>query len=56
MPNYQKNFPQFKGDHKEKYLKGIDDGLARDLILKLIAIDPGRRISASDALEHPYFM
>jgi serine/threonine protein kinase len=34
---------------------GIDDALLIDLLMKMLAIDPARRITAKEALNHPYF-
>ena len=37
-------------------LPGIKDGLARDLLLEMFQINPSRRVTARNALTHPYFM
>lgn len=41
-----------KGDYK---LDGRTDVEAKDLIEKMIAFDPRDRLSAQEAVEHPYF-
>ncbi|EAR97232.2 cyclin-dependent kinase-like Serine/Threonine kinase family protein (macronuclear) [Tetrahymena thermophila SB210] len=49
-------FPRFKSQ-KDEILKPIieTDPQAADLLVKLIDIEPAKRISVSQALKHPYF-
>lgn len=54
IPNFKPTFPKFRGkDAATKFNKMTP--LARDLACKLIALDPAKRISAVEALRHPYF-
>mmetsp|Transcript_5157 Transcript_5157/g.32376 ORF Transcript_5157/g.32376 Transcript_5157/m.32376 type:complete len:323 (+) Transcript_5157:188-1156(+) len=47
-------FPQWNTQPLSKYLPDLDkDGL--DLIAQMLVYDPAKRISAKDALNHPYF-
>lgn len=48
------NFPQRKGTGIEKLLPHVTKDCI-DLILKLLIYDPNDRITAEDALKHPYF-
>lgn len=55
------NFNQYKGtfpDYKRKSNEEIAPRLGKlgwDLLFQMIAIDPTRRLSADEALEHPFF-
>jgi serine/threonine protein kinase len=42
-------FPQDSAEHS-----GLKAGMARDLLQKMLVIDPERRISVDEALMHPY--
>ncbi len=51
---YKDVFPQWRPrDLKEVVPQLDDDGL--DLLARLLVYDPGQRISAKQALQHPYF-
>jgi len=53
-PNFKPTFPRFKSaDPFERFKNMPPDAI--DLLLKMIALDPARRISAIEALKHPYF-
>lgn len=51
------SFPKWKADATEnirKLAKNFDE-TALDLLMQMIHLEPGRRISAKSALRHPYF-
>ena len=60
FPYFDQDFPYWKGVGLKNYLKQrhgvipIDD-VAYDLMEKMLAIDPCKRITCKDALSHPYF-
>lgn len=47
-------FPKFKGVTPTNYFKNFDN-LSLDLLMKMIILDPSKRISMKEALKHPYF-
>ena len=54
LPNFKTKFPQFKYKGISSYCTNLDEkGL--DLLSKMIVYDPYKRISAKQALNHPYF-
>lgn len=54
LPDWKPNFPQWKSQTLEKVVPGLcADGI--DLLQKMLEYDPARRISAKQALLHPYF-
>ena len=54
LPDFKPTFPKFKGVNPETHFKNFDKyGL--DLVLKMLNLDPSRRISMKEALKHPYF-
>ena len=54
LPEFKLTFPRFKGKGLNAYNKNIEP-LGLDLLNKMIQIDPCKRISAKQALQHPYF-
>ena len=54
LPEFKLTFPQFKPRGIEVYNKNLDP-VGLDLLSKMIQPDPCRRISAKQALHHPYF-
>ena len=54
LPEFKLTFPRFKGKGLNAYNKNIDP-VGLDLLNKMIQIDPSKRISAKQALQHPYF-
>ena len=54
LPDFKPTFPKFKGVNPENYFKNFDK-VGLDLCLKMLALDPARRISMKEALKHPYF-
>lgn len=56
LPYYNSHYPQWKPpkDLRDSLSKSIPK-LGRDLIAKLLVADPKKRLSAREALEHPFF-
>jgi serine/threonine protein kinase len=54
LPTYSSTFPNFRRRNLRDVLPGADP-LAIDLIEKMLAYDPAQRISAKEALNHPWF-
>lgn len=48
------SFPKFKGVNPNYHFKNFDQ-VSLDLLMKMIVLDPARRISMKEALRHPYF-
>lgn len=54
LPNYKTTFPQFKPKGLNSYCDKLSpEGI--DLLSRMIVYDPYKRISAKQALNHPYF-
>jgi len=54
LPDFKSTFPKFKAVNPETHFRNFDKtGL--DLVVRMIALDPAKRISVKEALKHPYF-
>jgi cyclin-dependent kinase 2 len=53
-PDYKPTYPNWTGSGLVCLLPTLDDQ-GRDLISRMICYDPRKRISAREAMEHPYF-
>ncbi|VTZ69322.1 cdc2-related kinase 2, putative [Plasmodium chabaudi chabaudi] len=54
LPKYDPNFPVYEPLPWETFIKGLDD-TGIDLLSKMLKLDPNQRITAKQAIEHPYF-
>ena len=51
LPDFKSTFPKFKPVNLHDFVKGLD-AYGMDLLAKMIALDPAKRISARCALSH----
>jgi serine/threonine protein kinase len=54
LPDFQAQFPIWPGTSLNKIIPNADPQ-AIDLLTQMLLYDPSRRISAKQALKHPYF-
>lgn len=54
LPEFRTNFPQWSGNRLRAIVPQMDVQ-AYDLLARMLEINPARRITAKDALNHPYF-
>ena len=54
LPDFKPSFPKFKGVNPDAYFKNFDK-MGLDLCLRMLALDPARRISMKESLKHSYF-
>lgn len=56
LPDYKQSFPKWPAQSLQKTIKELrGDPLALDLLQKMLVYEPSKRISAREALKHPYF-
>jgi len=55
LPCYRPNFPNWKGNNVDYYVRKFEDKDGIDLLQKMLVYNPNNRISAKEAIKHPYF-
>ncbi|KWX12264.1 Kinase/ CMGC CDK [Giardia duodenalis assemblage B] len=55
LPDWKQSFPKFRGKTLKRVLGALLDDEGLDLLAAMLEMDPVKRISAKNALEHPYF-
>lgn len=57
LADYKSSFPQWAPQPLQKTIKELKncDPQAMDLLMKMLVYEPAKRISAREALKHPYF-
>ena len=56
LPDYKTTFPKWQKKEWHELVPAFADNLAAlDLLSKMLVFDPAQRITAKDALQHPYF-
>ena len=54
LPDYKPTFPNWNNYHLQHQVKQLD-ATGFDLLQKMLVYDPAVRITAVDALDHPWF-
>ncbi|CAG9462040.1 unnamed protein product [Pedinophyceae sp. YPF-701] len=54
LPDFNASFPQWRAKSPAEFVPGLD-AQGEDLLCKLLCYAPNMRITAKDAMEHPYF-
>ena len=54
LKDFKPTFPKFRGKPMHEHTPTLDE-LEVDLLSGLVALDPNKRISALQAIHHPYF-
>ena len=55
LPDFNRNFEKFPGESLRNLIPRIDD-VGFDLLNRMLQLNPSQRISAADALTHPYLL
>ena len=54
LPDYKPTFPSWTNYHLQNQVKQLDS-TGFDLLQKMLVYDPAVRVTAADALDHPWF-
>eukprot|EP00514_Thraustochytrium_sp_LLF1b_P003155 CAMPEP_0184509500 /NCGR_PEP_ID=MMETSP0198_2-20121128/1319_1 /TAXON_ID=1112570 /ORGANISM="Thraustochytrium sp., Strain LLF1b" /LENGTH=311 /DNA_ID=CAMNT_0026899339 /DNA_START=264 /DNA_END=1199 /DNA_ORIENTATION=+ len=55
LEDYNPSFPQWPKRNLARHVNGLSDPAAADLLEGMLQLDPSVRLTAKEALEHPYF-
>lgn len=53
LPLYKTDYPHFKGEPLSKLVPALDE-LGLDLMDKMLKCNPAERVTAKEAMQHPY--
>lgn len=56
LPNYTVDFPQWQPTPSLRQHVHLVDGRAEDILVRCLVYPPDRRLTAQQALQHPYFL